>query len=189
MIQPLTTLTAVKAYLEVTGTDDDALLTDLVARASDAIVAYCGRAFAAADYDECHDGDGSDIVLLDQRPVISVSALSEDDDAVEADDFVVYPELGIVRLKSGVFGRGVRNVRVSYRAGHETIPADVEQAAIEWVAAMYRARGEVAGRDVSSERVGDYAVTYERDARDGMPAAARAVLEPYRVVLARAVQE
>jgi hypothetical protein len=185
MSQPLTSVTAVKAYLGVAGIDDDALLTDLIARASDAIVAHCGRAFAAADYDEYHDGDGSDIVLLDQRPVISVSALSEDDDPVDADDFVVYPELGIVRLKSGVFGRGARNVRVAYRAGYETIPADVEQGAIEWVAAMHRGCGESAGREVSSERVGDYAVTYERDARDGMPAAVRVMLEPYRVVLCR----
>jgi len=129
-------------------------------------------------------------VLLEQRPALEVFALSEDGAAVADDDFVVYPELGMVRLKSGVFRRGERNVYAGYRAGYEVIPGDVEQAAIQWTAALYQARGAAGGRDIKSERVGDYAVTYDggEDEGEPAPAGARSLLEPYRIALARPVR-
>jgi hypothetical protein len=188
MSQALTSLSAVKEYLGVAGTDDDALLTDLVARVSDGIVTYCGREFAAADYEEYHDGEGTDSVLLNQRPVTDVLALSDDGVEVAADDFVVYPELGIVRLKSGVFGRGARSVYVGYHAGYDAIPGDVEQAAVQWTAELYQSCGAAGEREIKSERVGDYAVTYDRAEDSSVPAEVRAALEPYRVAVARAVR-
>lgn len=186
MSQPLTSLSAVQRYLGLSSGAEDELLSDLIARVSERVVAYCGREFAAGDYYEYHDGEGSDVVLLRQRPVSEVYALSQDGGAVAADDFAVYPEAGMVRLKSGVFGRGARNVYVAYRAGYETIPGDVEQAAIEWTAALYQARSAGA-RQVTSERVGDYAVTYDED-ESGAPEGVRAALEPYRAALARPVR-
>jgi hypothetical protein len=188
MSQPLTSLSAVQQYLGLSAGEDDELLTDLVARVSDGIVTYCGREFAAADFYECHDGDGGDSVLLDQRPVTEVFALSDDGVEVGADDFVVYPELGVVRLRSGVFGRGARSISVNYRAGYEAIPGDVEQAAVQWAAELYQGRGAAAGREIKSERVGDYAVTYDGADDPGMPGQVRAALEPYRIALARPVR-
>lgn len=188
MTQPLTSLSAVQRYLGLSRGSDDELLTDLIARVSDGVVAYCGREFTIGDYYEFHDGDGGDALLLNQRPVAQVFALSQDDAGIEADDFVVYPELGMVRLKSGVFGRGARNIYAGYRAGYEAIPGDVEQAAIEWTAALYHGRGAGGGRAIATERVGDYQVTYDGGEVEGMPTAARAALEPYRVILARPVR-
>jgi hypothetical protein len=187
MSQALTSLEAVKRYLGLSSGDDDELLTELIARVSAGIVAYCGREFALGDYAEYHDGDGSDTLLLAQRPVTQVTMLSQDGAEVAAADFVVYPEVGVAQLKSGVFGRGARNVYVSYRAGYATIPGDVEQAAVEWVARLYAAGGAAAGRAIASERAGDYAVTYEGEAGD-MPEGVRAALEPYRMALSRAVK-
>lgn len=188
--QSLTSLSAVQRFLGLSGGTDEELLTELIARTSDGIRSYCGRDFAAADHHEYHDGDASDTVLLDQRPALEVFALSEDGAAVAADDFVVYPELGMVRLKSGVFRRGERNVYAEYRAGYEEIPGDVEQAAIQWTAAIYQARGAAGGREIKSERVGDYAVTYDgaEDASEGLRAGVRSLLEPYRIALARPVR-
>jgi len=192
MSEALTSLDAVKRYLGLSSDTDDELLTELIARVSDGIVAYCGREFALGDYAEYHDGDGSDTLLLKQRPVTEVVALSQDGVEIAAADFVVYPEVGVAQLKSGVFGRGARNVYTSYRAGYATIPGDVEQAAVEWVARLYAARGAAGGRAIASERVGDYAVTYDGGAAgdvgaQGPPATVRAALEPYRAALARAV--
>jgi len=188
MSQPLTSLSAVQEYLGLSAGADDDLLSDLVARVSDGIVTYCGREFAAADFHEYHDGDGTDSVLLNQRPVTEVFALSDDGVEVAAEDFVVYPELGVVRLRSGVFGRGARSVYVGYHAGYDAIPGDVEQAAVQWAAELYQGRGAAAGREIRSERVGDYAVTYD-DAEDpGLPGDVRAALEPYRIALARPVR-
>jgi hypothetical protein len=185
MSTPLTSLSAVQRYLGLSAGTDDELLTELVARASDGIRSYCRRDLAAADFCEWHDGDGSDTVLLAQRPVAEVFALSEDGAETAAEDFVVYPEAGMVRLRSGVFGRGARSVYVGYRAGYDSIPGEVEQAAIAWAAALYQARG-AGGRTVASERVGDYAITY--DGGEGLPADVRAALEPYRIAIARPVR-
>jgi len=188
MSQPLTSLSAVQRYLGLSSGTDDELLTELVARVSDSIVAHCGREFALGDYYELHDGDGGDVLLLNQRPVAQVFALSQDGAEIEGDDFVVYPELGMVRLKSGVFGRGARNIYAGYRAGYEAIPGDVEQAAVQWTAALYQARGAAGGRVITSERVGDYAVTYDDGEVESMPVGVRAMLDPYRVIFARPVR-
>jgi len=188
MTQPLTSLSAVQRYLGLSSGSDDELLTDLVARVSDRITAYCGRAFPLGDYYEFHDGDGGDVLLLNQRPVTELSTLSQDGDEIAAEDYVVYPELGMLRLQSGVFGRGARNVYAGYRAGYETIPGDVEQAAIAWIAALYQARGAAGGRAIASERVGDYQVTYDGATAAGVPGDVRAMLDPYRVILARPVR-
>ncbi len=182
---PLTSLSALQRYLGLSSGADDELLTELVARASDGIRSYCGREFAAADCCEWHDGDGSDTVLMTQRPVAQVYALSQDGAEIAAEDYAVYPEAGMVRLRSGVFGRGARNVYVGYRAGYDSIPGEVEQAAITWAATLYQARG-AGGRTIVSERVGDYAVTY--DGGEGLPGEVRAALEPYRIILARPVR-
>lgn len=188
MSETLTSLSAVQRYLGLSGGEDEELLTELIARVSDGVMAYCGREFALADYAEYHDGDGSDALLLNQRPVVEVYALSEGGAEIEAEDFAVYPELGMVRLTSGVFGRGARNVYAAYRAGYEAIPGDVEQAAVQWAAAFYQGRGGGAGRAIASERVGDYAVTYDGGDSGGVPADVRAALEPYRIILARPVR-
>jgi hypothetical protein len=185
----LTSLSAVQRYLGLSAGADEDLLTDLAARASDGIRRYCGRDFALGDYAEYHDGDGGDTLLLAQRPVVEVFALSQDGTETTAEDYVLYPEAGMVRLKSGGFGLGARNVYAAYRAGYESIPGDVEQAAIQCTAALYQARG-AGGRRVTSERVGDYAVTYDGGETDGdgLPPNLRAALEPYRVALARPVR-
>jgi len=188
MGESLTSLSAVQRYLGLSSATDDELLTELVARVSDGIATYCGRQFAVADYSEYHDGDGSDVLLLKQRPVAEVFALSDEGAEIEADDFVVYPESGMVRLKSGVFGRGARNIYAGYRAGYDTIPGDIEQAAIQWTAALYRGRGTAGERAISSERVGDYQVTYDDGEAEGAPAGVRAALEPYRIAVARPVR-
>ena len=182
---PLTTVTAVQEYLGLAAGTDGELLTTMIARASAAICSYCGCEFAAADYDEYYDGDGTDSVVLQQRPVIEMTTLSEDGSDIAAEDYVVYAQTGIVRLKSGSFGRGAGTIRAQYWAGYETIPGDVEQAAIEWTAALYQSR-ETGGRTATTERVGDYAVTHATT--EGAPANVRAALEPYRGAISRPVR-
>lgn len=185
--QALTSLSAVQQYLGLSSGVDEALLSDLIARASAGACSYCGREFAAADYYEFHDGEGTEAVLLEQRPVTAVFALSDDGAEIAADEYVVYPEAGIVRLASGTFGHGARTVYAGYRAGYETLPGEVEQAVVAWTAELYQSR-EVGGRPVASERVGDYAVTYEGESTANPSRRVRAALEPYRVALARAVR-
>jgi hypothetical protein len=138
---PLTTLATVKEYLGLTGTGEDSLLNRLIDWATDFIHSYCGRTFPQGSYDEYYDGDGTDTLLSHQFPIVSVNSLEVDGTVKDSTSFVLYAPLGIIRLKSGVFPRGKKNVRLQYTAGYATIPKDLEQASIELVALKYYDRG------------------------------------------------
>lgn len=68
----LTSLANVKSYLGISGSDDDALLTEIINRASGYIEQICDRKFAQRDFREWYDGDGSDRLQLDAWPVFKV---------------------------------------------------------------------------------------------------------------------
>lgn len=138
---PLTTVAKVKEYLGLTGTTEDALLGGLVDWATDFVHSYCGRYFPQASYDEYYDGDGTDGLLLRQYPVVSVASVEIGGVQLDPASYALYAQLGLVRLKGGVFPRGKKNVRLQYTAGYSTIPKDLEQAAVELVAIKYYDRG------------------------------------------------
>ena len=137
----LTTLSTVKEYLGLTGTGEDVLLNRLMDWATDFIHSHCGRIFPQGGYDEYIDGDGTETLLSHQFPILSVNSLEVDGIVKGSTSFVLYSPLGLLKLKSGVFPRGKKNVRLQYTAGYATIPKDVEQACIELVALRYYDRG------------------------------------------------
>ena len=184
----LTTINNVKAYLGLSGSTHDALLTTLVSAASDAIEAYCGRAFAAADHTEYLDGDDNGVrrsdLLLQHYPILSVTSIHDDPDRdwsdgdlVNSDDYTFYADEGRVVLDSGSFHTGRRSVKVVYRAGYEAIPDDLQQACAILTAAWFN-RGRQGGDGLSGEGLGQYRADYDTNA---WPAAARQLLKPYRV--------
>src|SRR5436190_1998994 len=78
----LTTLTDVKAWLQ-TGQNpfpatDDALLTRLIAAASQFIQSWLNRQIAVADWLEVRDGTGGQLMVLANSPVTEVLSLSID---------------------------------------------------------------------------------------------------------------
>jgi hypothetical protein len=186
MASTLTTLSAVRGYLGLSeGDGHDALLEALIGRVSDGIARYVGQDLALQSYEESHDG-GSEAVILLRRPVESVWALSDDDAPLDADEYALYREAGVIRRKSGAFAAGEQTVAVGYLAGYSPLPGDVEQAAVEWVAHKFASRGPAAGRGISDEHVGDYSVSYD-DAGD-IPERVRATLDRYREAVVRAVR-
>lgn len=98
------------------------------------IHSYCGRILSRGDYDEYIDGDGTDSLLSHQFPAISVISLEVDGIVKDSKSFVLYASQGFLRLKSGVFPRGKKNVRLQYTAGYATIPKDIERVCSELVA-------------------------------------------------------
>jgi gp6-like head-tail connector protein len=141
----LTSLAAVKEYLKITGTTNDALLTSLIARVSMLIMAYCGRRFPRATYTEILDGTGEQGIVLANDPVISVASIHSSIDQSWTSPFLIDPVSyvinlggGLVWLKYGTFAQGHQNTRVIYDAGYDAIPLDVEQIAIEMVARTFQ---------------------------------------------------
>lgn len=172
----LTTKANVKEYLSITGTSDDDFIDNLIARASEAIENYCKRKFNSETLTEYYDGKGSNRIVLDRRPVISITSIHDDTDReygsatlVAASDYVLYEDRGIVEYDASertftstkaYFADGQKNVKVVYVAGYSTIPTDVEQACIMLVALLYN-RGEQRADGIKTEaQAGTYNVAY-----------------------------
>lgn len=165
----LTTLSEVKRYLAIDLTDlaQDELLQSIIAAVSEAVENYCRRQFARQTRVEFHDGTCTNSIVLRCRPVWSVTSLHDDLDRrfndlsfLSPENYVLYEEEGILRLRYGLFAPGLRNVRVEYNAGYDALPASLTQAANILTAHFYtRARS---GADaIASESVGVYSVSYD----------------------------
>lgn len=174
----LTSLTAVKRYLGISLSDttNDDLLNQLIASASEAVETYCGRRFAKTVYTEYDDGRGDSRLVLDHRPIVSVTSVHDDlrrtfdaGSLVSPDDYIVRELAGIIELlrsaagfySSGAFfSDGQRNVKIVYEAGYATIPEDVAQACTILTAALYH-RGRQGADGIAGENHGGaYSVTY-----------------------------
>ena len=129
----LASLTSVKRYLNIslTDTDNDDILNQLIGAASEAVETYCNRKFASTVYTEYYDGRGDARLVLDHRPIVSVTSIHDDlnrtfgaDSLLSSDDYIVRDLAGIIeRLRSSAvfssssafFSDGQRNVSVSNR--------------------------------------------------------------------------
>jgi len=139
MATDYTNLAAVKAWLKVAGSDDDLVLSRLISAASDWIRAHLKREVLSTSYDESFDGLGALQLCLPQSPVTDVSAVwlnGVEHSSFKFDSFG--PFLSGYRMP-----RGPGSVRVQYTAGYETLPADIEQCAIDLVAHNYRRRERI----------------------------------------------
>lgn len=177
----LTTLDAVKAYGPITGTGQDALLAQLISRASAAIENYLQRSVRSADVTEVRDGTGGTAMLLKQHPVSAVSAVTIDGLPIPAASAWGQPGWWLpddrrILLFGYSFTRGVGNVSVAYTGGFDTVPPDVEQACIETVLLMVKRREHI---DVSSKALAGESITY---VNVELPRAAQQVLANYRRV-------
>jgi len=156
----LTTLAAVKDWLQISGYTDDALLTRLIANCSAGIQNYLNRNFALTNYDEVRSGTGTRRMLFANYPATSISAVTVDGaDVQKSPDGIHLPgwvndSRGIIMI-GGVWTAGVNNVTFSYTAGFAEPPADITQACIDWVSFIYRRRDRIghASKSVQGETV------------------------------------
>nr|WP_252393848.1 hypothetical protein [Candidatus Rhodoblastus alkanivorans] len=122
-----------KAHLGVQSNGDDFVLSVLISQISRAIAAYINRPFIwPRDVVDAFDGNGRDRIQLRHWPVISVSSVSIDGQAVlqaatpqsvgwllEPSDLEPPGAMQMVMLRGGVFMRGWQNVSIAYRAGYQ----------------------------------------------------------------------
>jgi uncharacterized phiE125 gp8 family phage protein len=188
----LTTLSAVKEFLDISGTGDDALLTNFIKRASALIEKYCRRTFGVATYHQRLDGPGDTYLLLPQYPIVSVTEIKVGSIAIAAESsdgdggyFVSDANAGIIFYPGG-FPKGTGNVQVTYQAGYDLpgdtatsapdLPFDIEQACIELVAHWFEHR-DAAG--IRSEDEGSVKfVHFEGDIPDPIKSKLRRYRQP-----------
>lgn len=176
----LATLANLKSYLGITdGSQDTELQRLLTAKSAAFMNAIHRQDFApAAAFTDRLYGNGCHEIFLKHYPINSITSVTIDGTAqtVSADgiadgyyfDASLPPE---DRQKLSIIGacfpfcgwrssRGwssTPNVVVVYNAGYTTIPVEVSQAVIEWVA-FARGAGQLQAADQSgvSEQIGDY---------------------------------
>lgn len=159
---PYTTAAAVKSYLGITSSSDDALLTTLISSAQAAIDTYTHRTFeAAADttkYFDAEDDTSESYTMLDWTPygldlAQITSIVNGDGVTIPASAYVLeprhYPPYFGVKLKvsSGLYFEYDNDsdhenaVAVTGRWAYSiTAPADVVHACIEIASLFYKQR-------------------------------------------------
>ncbi len=202
----LTSLADVKAWLSTGGPGsplpsfDDALLARLITAASQAIISWLGRPLLAADWIEVRDGLSGPFGPRAARFAFAVTPASAVG-LVVVDGLTIPPipppapappgqgavspypsQAGYVFSATELVIRGyyvprkAQCVTIQYTAGYASVPADVAQACIEWVALRYRARTRIGEL---SRRIGQEVVAYDHS---DLPASLKMLLQPYRMV-------
>ena len=151
----LTTLPNVKAWLNISDTQNDALLTRLISEASEFAESWCSRSFNLATYIESRNGLGGQIMVMLNQPIASVSSVMVSGLSVPAQPPYGQPvttsgppggyvfDASRIMLYGYWFARGFQNVVVNYTAGYTTPPYDLEQAVIDIVGAQFKYRSRI----------------------------------------------
>jgi len=154
----LTTVSGVKEYRGMPdSTDDDALLANLINRVTVLIETVTDRTFVAREFTETTDGLGN-ILFPNYYPVTTISGIWDDPDWIWPDttlvDSTYYRVVDDNRVisKGSYFSTGVQNMKVTYTAGYDAVPYDVEQACTEEVVHRYDTRKKL---DLTSRTLPD----------------------------------
>jgi hypothetical protein len=184
----LISITEYKAWLQVSGTANDALYTILVDAVSADVRRSCGRdltnGFNSGTFTEYFDGTGEETIQLSEWPVTSITSVTRryadaSTETLSASTYRVDLATGVLsridavrsRFPVSTFGTvetdfgaepqfesGFQNFTVVYVGGYSTIPSDLKMACYQL---CDLARGSIGmNGNVSSERIGDYSVTY-----------------------------
>lgn len=155
-------LSDVKAWLDISGVNDNDILQSLITNVSTRILQNLNRSsLALATYAERYDGSDTPQLALRNFPIVSVSSLTVagrtvvaspdgvqsgytfDQYALKLIGYSVAPGQQGFASTIGFFTRGFQNIAVTYQAGYASIPFDIAEAARQWVAYLYRQRSRI----------------------------------------------
>jgi hypothetical protein len=170
----LTTLANVKQWAPIasTTTSNDTLISRLITACSnDFMRATLRPDLPQDDYTEVHQGDGSTRMTLFHWPINEITTLTiggttvaESPDKIRPGYYVdedIDPERVYQLYLIGQCFTDGAVVTISYSAGYEAAPEDIEQAVIDWVVYRYKGRPNAGasrrrsteGEDVDVEQV------------------------------------
>lgn len=193
----LCSLADVQAYTGDSTAGTGNVYTALIPKVSAAIEAYCARTFGQASYNETRNGNGADRIIVKNRPLTAVASVNVNGLSIPLapdtvsfgfvfDDSSIYiragrklspPPAGTLGGFPVCFERGIQNVVLAYTGGYATVPADVNQAACEWISFKTAKRGRP---DKKNEVLAQQTVGFDLS---GMPDMVKTLLQPYRVTM------
>jgi hypothetical protein len=152
----LVTLREYKDFAGLTGVSEDAKLNVIIPSISQAVKTYCGTSivdYYSSDKVEYFDitDDMTYQIMVDESPLVSVSEvqerdsqsgtyttlISEDSDGSGKYDYVIDTEKDLITRTTStgdkMFPKGRKAVKVTYRAGYASTPADLKLACFDLV--------------------------------------------------------
>jgi hypothetical protein len=167
----LTTLQAVKDWLGLKNDVHDSMLQRLITSESMAIERYLGRPVLPETRTDMITGYGTIIIMAPASPIQSIEKAIVDGAEVKTD----HDRLSVWRADNRPWPQRAR-IQLTYTAGYDSIPSDIEQACIELVALRYKERDRI-GK--TSDSIAGETTSYVTRA---MPLSAETRLAPYRRV-------
>lgn len=125
-------------------TEYDIFFQSIIEYAQSQAENFCNREFLAKDYIEILDGDGTNILVLENFPINSVDYIKYYDGVdwkalIQGQDYnrLIIDDYKII-LDGGIFAKGIKNYEIKYNAGYiETeIPKDIKFGLLE-LASIY----------------------------------------------------
>jgi hypothetical protein len=192
----LTTLAKVKTLLELTETDWDGLINELIGAVSERCASYCNRDFENKSRVEYHDGGGRYLYLMGLPVVGSITSIYGSDtwewasgDLINADDYFLHAS-GMVGYRYGAWPYGPKALKVTYTGGYGSFfegegsppegynppPDGLEMAARTQVAYDFNRR-----KDVGLESVSFPDGTIQKVSSGEFLPSVKAVLNRYRI--------
>ena len=103
----LIALADLKAILGITDSANDALLSNIIQRGSDAIARFCNRVFAQRTVIETLPGPGGQLLKLKFSPIVTLTSIAYDGETVDSDSYTLTePDAGMVYREAGWFYSG-----------------------------------------------------------------------------------
>lgn len=135
-----------KTYLKIplAETSQDSLVEFFINASSEMIERETDRKLKAQSIVDTVHGRSSNIVLLSQWPVNSITELRIDNSSIfvdantliDASEYRIGDDKNSLVLLSRTFTKGYNNVRITFNGGYSTIPSDLEHACL-WMVFFY----------------------------------------------------
>jgi uncharacterized phiE125 gp8 family phage protein len=114
-----------KAFLKVDYADEDTLIQSLIDEATAVIQKDYGRDIVQTTYtDEEYNGEGHELLFIENWPVQSVSELKIDDEVIDVANYSLSKRTGVLKYQ-GRIPEGFGNVKVSYVGGYAATDPDL----------------------------------------------------------------
>lgn len=163
----LISLSDLKAYLNITDSSQDSLLTSAIEQASSFIDSYTNRKLEAQDYSLRLDWHGEDEFIFPQYPVNTLTSFQYNSWTIgtpvwedyNKDKYYLDNDTGVFSLTFRIH-KGIKNIRVICNAGYATIPEDLQRACIQIATYYYSQAGKTTSQ-VKKEQVDGASIEYD----------------------------